>query len=106
MATLLTKELTVQDYYENGGILDFELDALEVGGNSTDFENFDSLKNYLDRGFQIPPTVIIHDQSILAQILAYGDFWTRIHAYTYAQGGTVIYHRQPSGLYHAKCEWH
>jgi len=106
MANLLTAGLTVHGYYANGGILEFELDALEVGGTSTEFEAFNSLKNYLDRGFQLPPTIIIYDESILAQILAYGDFWTRIHAYTYAKGGTVIYKRQPSGLYHARCEWH
>ena len=106
MATLLTTGLSVQNYISNGGVLEYELDALEVGGTSTDFENFNSLKNYLDKGFQLPPTIIIHDKSVIAQILAHADFWTKIHAYTYAKGGTVIYTRQPSGLYHAKCEWH
>lgn len=38
MATLLTSGLTVPEYYKNGGVLDFELDALEVGGNSTDLK--------------------------------------------------------------------
>lgn len=106
MAILLTNGLAVKDYYNNGGVLEFELDAQEIGGTSTEFETFDSLKNYLDRGFQLPPTVIIHDKSVLAQILAHSDFWTKIHAYTYARGGTVIYKRQPSGIYRAKCEWH
>ncbi|MEX1839987.1 hypothetical protein KMW40_06095 [Enterobacter cloacae] len=106
MAKLLTTGLTVEDYKTNGGVLDFELDTLEVGGSSAEFETFNSLKNYLDKGFQLPPTVIIHDKAVLAEILAYGDFWTRIHAYTYAKGGTVIYKRQPSGIYHARCEWH
>lgn len=32
MATLLTSGLTVPEYYKNGGVLDFELDALEVDG--------------------------------------------------------------------------
>ncbi|EPK5524075.1 hypothetical protein ABLU56_13195 [Klebsiella sp. GN_Kp186] len=105
MATLLTTGLTVQDYYKNGGVLEFELDALEVGGNSTEFETFQGLKKYLNKGFQLPPTVIIQDKEVLALILNYGDFWTKIHAYTYAQGGTVTYKQLPSGQYYARCEW-
>jgi hypothetical protein len=59
MFALLTTGLTVSDYYKNGGVLEFELDALEVGGNSTEFETFHSLKNKLYIGFELPPTVII-----------------------------------------------
>ncbi|MEN4658739.1 hypothetical protein E1N66_12295 [Pantoea allii] len=106
MVTLLTPGLAVQDYFTNGGILEYEVDALEIGGSSTEFESYESLKDHLDSGFEIPPSFIIHEPSVLAQILALADFWTRIHAYTYAKGGRVVYTRQPSGLYHAKCEWH
>ncbi len=105
MATLLTTGLTVQDYYKNGGVLEFELDAREVGGNSTEFEIFDSLKNKLHIGFELPPTVIIHDPAILGQIMALSDSWTKLHAYTYVQDGSIVYKQLPSGRYHARCKW-
>ena len=105
MTTLLTTGLTIQDYYKNGGALDFELDALDVGGNSTEFENFPSLVNKLSTGFEIPATSMVADPKFLAQILIHGDFWTKLHAYTYAQGGRVIYKQLPTGRYHARCEW-
>ncbi|HBT3148834.1 TPA: hypothetical protein MBF30_004032 [Klebsiella aerogenes] len=105
MATLLTTGLTVQGYYKNGGVLEFELDAWEVGGNSTEFETFHSLKNKLHIGFELPPTVIIHDPAILGQIMALSDSWTKLHAYTYAQGGSIVFKQLPSGRYHARCEW-
>ncbi|EBW7768618.1 TPA: hypothetical protein ACF7HH_003332 [Salmonella enterica] len=106
MATLLTTGLTVPEYYKHGGVLDFELDALEVGGNSTDFENYPSLVNILSKGFELPATSMVSDPKFLAPILVYGDFWTKLHAYTYAMGGSVVYKRLPSGRYHARCEWH
>lgn len=105
MATLLTNGLTVQDYYKIGGVLEFELDALEVGGNSTDFEKFPSLVNILSTGFELPATSMVADPKFLAQILVHADFWTKLHAYTYAMGGSVVYKQLPSGRYHARSEW-
>lgn len=105
MFVLLTTGLTVSDYYRNGGVLEFELDALEVGGNSTEFETYHSLKNKLHIGFELPPTVIIHDPETLAQIRALSDSWTKLHAYTYARNGSIVYKKLPSGLYNARCEW-
>ncbi|MEQ4654735.1 hypothetical protein AB7092_18240 [Providencia rettgeri] len=100
--------LTESVYKIDGGILEYELTPLEVGGTSTDFENFLTLKLALSQGleFQLPPTLIIQDPTILAQILAGCDPWTYIHVYTYALGGSVKYRRLPNGNYHAKCEWH
>ncbi|MGB3251657.1 hypothetical protein [Buttiauxella gaviniae] len=105
MAFLLTTGLTVSDYCKNGGVLEFELDALEVGGNSNEFETFHSLKYKLHTGFELPPTVIIHDPEILALIMASCDSWTKFHAYTYARKGSIVYKRLHSGLYNARCEW-
>ena len=100
--------LTEDSYKISGGILEYELTPLEVGGSSADFENFSNLKLAISRGleFQIPPTSIIHDPNILAQILMGCDRWTCIHVCTYAHGGTVKYRKLSNGNYSAKCEWH
>ncbi|MBC3251251.1 hypothetical protein H8I91_13325 [Serratia fonticola] len=107
MAILLTTGLTERDYYTKGGVLEYELDALEVGGGSADFESFHSLQPYLkhNAGFELPPSVIIHDPAVLIEILRSTDSWTKLTTYTYAKGGKVVYTRISPGIYRARCEW-
>ncbi|HGM6756488.1 TPA: hypothetical protein ACKQB7_002216 [Serratia marcescens] len=105
MAKLITTGITERDYYADGGVLEYELSALEVGDGSTAFENFKNIKPYLNVGFELPPTTVVDSPTELAQILALADGWTRLIAFTYAQGGKVMYQQVAPNVYRARCEW-
>ncbi|MEL5349519.1 hypothetical protein PTR25_07005 [Serratia nevei] len=105
MAKLITAGITERDYYADGGVLEYELSALEVGGGSTAFENFINIKPYIRVGFELPPTTVVDSLPELTQILALADDWTRLIAFTYAQGGKVMYRQVAPNVYRARCEW-
>lgn len=90
-----------QDAINNGGTLTYTVDSIDISEN--EFEELSSIKPMLYKGFEIPPSTIIHDPAEAAQIYMHGDNWTRIVTTTYLKGGRVIYKKLPSGQFQATC---
>lgn len=91
------------NFLENGGQITFVIDSEDISNDSS-FENFEPIKPYLYSGFEIRPSTIIHDPEVAAQLLVYGDSWTKVTTFVYRNGGKIIYRkRKDTGKFQADC---
>ncbi|MGR7116268.1 hypothetical protein ACU61G_16840 [Klebsiella aerogenes] len=100
---LITQNLTPANFLANGGTLVYEVDANEVNEGNPDFHQLPTIKPKLLTGFELQPTDVINDASAAAQILAYGEDWTRFIYRVYSKGGKIIYTQISQDLYRAVC---
>lgn len=94
-------EQQYRDYLKHGGNLTFEIDATDIDASGC-FENSPLIAPFLLSGFELKPSPIFEEVKTSAQLLLYGDSWTRIVTRTYLQGGSVIYRKLTTGRYEAK----
>ena len=100
---LITPNLTPDDFLANGGTIEFEIDANEVDESNPNFHQLPTIKPNLLTGFELKPTAVIDDASSAAQIIAYGEDWTRFIYRVYSKGGKIIYTQINQNLYRAVC---
>lgn len=101
---LITQNLTPDDFLANGGVIEYEVDANEVDEGNPHFHQLPSVKPYLLTGFELKPTSVINNASAAAQILAFGEDWTRFIYHVYSKGGKIIYTQINQNLYRAVCK--
>ncbi|KNC89421.1 hypothetical protein [Trabulsiella odontotermitis] len=100
---LITQNLTPANFLANGGTLVYEVDANEVDEGNPNFHQLPMIQPFLSSGFELKPTTVINDVSAAAQILAYGEDWTRFVYRVYSKGGKIIYTQINQNLYQAVC---
>lgn len=100
----MIKELNTKqysDFLENGGTFKVTLTKNEIG--SENFEEFESLKNKLHSGFELPPTATITGSpSNRAMVYQYGGDWDRAVVFVYGQGGKIMYKKTLNNFYEAE----
>jgi hypothetical protein len=101
MAIIDSTTQAFQDFIKDGGSLTFTVDARDI--SVSDFEELDSIKPILCSGFEIPPSLVIHDPLEKEVIHQYGDEWTKVVEKIYGRGGRIVYQKQPSGQFLATC---
>ncbi|MGY3942463.1 hypothetical protein [Aeromonas tecta] len=101
MAIIDSTTQAFQDFIKDGGSLTFTVDARDI--SVSDFEELDSIKPILCSGFEIPPSLVIHDPLKKEVIHQYGDEWTKVVKKVYGRGGRIVYQKQPSGQFLATC---
>ena len=101
MAIIDSTTQEFQSFIKNGGSLTFTVDARDI--SVSDFEELDSIKPILCSGFEIPPSLVIHDPLEKTVIHKYGDEWTNIVEEIYSRDGRIVYKKQPSGQFLATC---
>ena len=88
-------------FLKHGGDLTFYgVRATDID-SSASFEGVESIRSKLDSGFELRPSLIIHDDGSRAPLLLYGGSWTRVIVSAYANGGTIVYRRMADNLYEA-----
>ncbi|MDN0008057.1 hypothetical protein QVM88_17370 [Providencia stuartii] len=100
---LISQNLTVADFFKNGGVLEYEVEANEIDESNPDFYKLPTIQPKLSTGFELPPSEIINYPKEAAQIVVYGDDWTRFITRVYAAGGRIIYKQISPDIYHAEC---
>lgn len=100
---LITQNLTPADFFANGGTIEYEVDVNEVNEGNPNFHQLPTIKPNLLTGFELEPTAVIDDASAAAQIIAYGEDWTRFIYRVYSRGGKIIYTQINQNLYKAVC---
>ncbi len=91
-----------RNFLDNGGSLTFVIGAQDIASDSS-FENFELITPYLHTGFELRPSSVIHEPKEAAQILVFGDSWTRIVTTVYRNGGKIIYKKLTNGDFQADC---
>ncbi|EPL8955747.1 hypothetical protein ACP6ES_07730 [Klebsiella quasipneumoniae] len=100
---LITQNLTPEEFFANGGTLEYEVDANEVDEGNPNFHQLPTIKPLLSTGFELPPTDVIYDAASAAQIILHSEGWTRIIYLVYTNGGKIIYTQISQDLYRAVC---
>ena len=85
---------------KNGGKVKFIIDENDIDSTGN-FKNAAIIKPYLKTGFEIPPSPIIEDPVVAANISVYGDDWTLIIAQSYMNGAKIIYKQLNDGTFEA-----
>ncbi|EPG6560114.1 hypothetical protein PQM29_001170 [Morganella morganii] len=101
---LISQNLTVVDFFKNGGVLIYEVKANEVDESNPNFYKLPEIQSKLSTGFELSPPDIIHYPKEAALISAYGDDWTRFITRVYRAGGRIIYRQITPDIYHAECK--
>lgn len=100
---LITQNLTPEEFFANGGTLEYEVDANEVDEGNPNFHQLPTIKPLLLKGFELPPAHVFHDPKARAQMLLYAGAWTKIIVRVYDNGGKIIYTQISQDLYRAVC---
>ncbi|EFE9869298.1 hypothetical protein GA062_24985, partial [Escherichia coli] len=50
----VTPGITIDDFFKNGGTIEYEITSDEISPNNPNFENWDSIKDSLYTGFYFP----------------------------------------------------
>lgn len=100
---LISQNLTVADFFQNGGVLVYEVEANEIDESNPNFYKLPAIQPKLSTGFELPPSEIINYSKDAAQIVVYGDDWTRFITRVYTAGGRIIYTQTRPDTYQAEC---
>ncbi|EFA4269496.1 hypothetical protein HNS13_21290 [Escherichia coli] len=100
---LITQNLTPAEFFANGGMLEYEVDASEVDEGNPNFHQLPTIKPLLLKGFELPPAEVFHDPKALAQMILYAGAWTKMIYKVYEKGGKIIYTQINPKLYRAVC---
>ncbi len=101
MAITGVTEEAYKRFLSNGGSLIFEIEGTDIDSTGG-FEKSPLIKPYLHSGFELKPSPILEEPENTAVLFLYGDSWTRVIAYTYKNGGSIIYKKLENGRYEAK----
>lgn len=102
MFTQVTPGITIDDFFNNGGMIEYEITPDEISSNNSDFENWESIKDNLYTGFYFPISSAITQGGVeAAQVIKYADDWTKLITRVERLGGEVIYKKLNSGNFSA-----
>ncbi|EER1408985.1 TPA: hypothetical protein IBI84_003616 [Escherichia coli] len=98
----VTPGITIDDFFKNGGTIEYEITSDEISPNNPNFENWDSIKDSLYTGFYFPVSDAITQGAVEAtQVINYADAWTKLITRVERLGGEVIYKKLNSGKFSA-----
>ena len=92
-----------QKFLTTGGELHLTVSKDDIAKNR-EFEKSPGFAWKLRNGFELPPSLIVYETEIAAQILVDGDDWARIPVTIYNLGGRIIYRELSPDLYAVKLE--
>ncbi|CDH22407.1 hypothetical protein [Xenorhabdus bovienii] len=101
--TKITKDLDEETFFKTGGIIEFEVDAIDIDSTGTGFEEVSGIKENLYTGFEIKPPDIISGVEESYYIHKDDGLWTRIIHSVYIKKGKIIYAKLSNGRYRATC---
>jgi hypothetical protein len=102
MAITGVTEKQYKEFVENGGSITFVLDPTDLSPENA-FESYTSIKPCLYTGFEMGPTLLIHDPKLAGDVYVHGASWDKVMAYVYRNGGKIIYKKLTSGKFQADC---
>lgn len=102
MFTQVTPGITIDDFFKNGGMIEYEITSDEISPNNPDFENWETIKDNLYTGFPLPiSSAITQGAAEAAQVIKYADDRTKLITRVERLGGEVIYKKLNSGNFSA-----